>query len=164
MSSTWLNPPMCANIQDGVQCTNDADRFVYSRCRLVQYCSKECKAAHWRTHKIETCKHPMNNPDWKPEWFTDRRAPPLTQAAPGSDYLGLPPDTKHIWGNMPAIDILQVEKNDGEMLCGFEIPFGIFVASIGLQSMLAQAGLKMRGVQEHTITRAWPRRMTTGGS
>lgn len=56
MSSTWIKPPMCSNIPNGVQCTNDANRYVCSRCRLVQYCSKDCQAAHWPAHKLETCK------------------------------------------------------------------------------------------------------------
>jgi hypothetical protein len=44
-TSVYFDPPMCANIQNHIQCTNPAN-LVCSSCRLVQYCSKACQTAH----------------------------------------------------------------------------------------------------------------------
>lgn len=77
---------MCANILAEIQCVNNADRFACSRCRLVQYCSKECQTAHWPVHKKETCKDEYMDADWKLNWLKERRQP--AQPAPGTDALG----------------------------------------------------------------------------
>jgi hypothetical protein len=55
-------------------------------------------------------------------------------------------------------------EGGARMLRDFEVRFDVFMAAMGLKGMLAQAGLKMRTVQEHKVTRAWPKRMTRGGS
>ena len=75
MASLYLNPPLCANMQDGLQCPNYAGRFICSGCRLVQYCGEQCQAQHWPIHKAETCKSALIDSRWKPAWFTERRAP-----------------------------------------------------------------------------------------
>lgn len=114
MSSNYLNPPMCANVIDGIQCTNTAD-LVCSRCRLVQYCSVACQTANWSAHKKATCMNPLLAADWKPDWYKEHRTP--FQSAPGTDHLVDDLWTlriKKLWGNMPAIDILGVEKNEGD--------------------------------------------------
>ncbi|KAF2822328.1 hypothetical protein CC86DRAFT_409945 [Ophiobolus disseminans] len=116
MASPYLNPPLCANIQEGLQCSNGADRFFCPRCRVVQYCGEACQAAHWPIHKVETCQNPLIRLNWKPLWFAEHRVP--TEPAAGTDYLGLPLNDPHrhkkLWGNMPAIDILEVNRNEGE--------------------------------------------------
>ena len=51
-----------------------------------------------------------------------------------------------------------------DMLRKFEVPFEQFVDEVGLKKKLLNEGFKMREAQEHSITRAWPKRMTPGGT
>jgi ribosomal protein S27AE len=50
MSADFLNPPMCANIIEGVQCANKADRITCGDCYLVLYCSEQCQSSHAAEH------------------------------------------------------------------------------------------------------------------
>lgn len=131
MASPYLHPPTCANIDGDWQCPNDAGRLVCSRCRLVQYCSGQCQKAHWPVHKVETCQNELMSQAWKPSWFKELRAP--FQPPPGTDPLGLPfndPNRiKKLWGNMPAIDILKVDTNEGT--AARETDFRILCAASG---------------------------------
>jgi hypothetical protein len=53
---TQYPPPLthilCSNhnVIQGNTCPNKWEK-VCGQCRLVSYCSKECQAAHWKTHK-----------------------------------------------------------------------------------------------------------------
>ncbi|KAJ5150509.1 uncharacterized protein N7500_010698 [Penicillium coprophilum] len=57
------------------------------------------------------CKSPLNKADWRPAWDCEAREPAWATAA---NYFHNPfGDSKYLWGNAPAIDVLQLEKNEG---------------------------------------------------
>ncbi|SJL18005.1 uncharacterized protein ARMOST_21576 [Armillaria ostoyae] len=115
-SGRRLRPLCCANQKTSKDrsCTNDA-ALTCSGCYLVRYCSKECQTAHWRSHKKD-CKHPMNSKSWYPAWVREDRKPAFVTG--GRKATGL--ETKQrfgkgmgLWGNMTAIDVINVQNNEG---------------------------------------------------
>ncbi|KAF2026715.1 hypothetical protein EK21DRAFT_103059 [Setomelanomma holmii] len=111
--SAFLNPRLSANnnsvIDGAVQvCLKDATQAC-SGCNLVQYCSKDCQVADWRHHK-KTCKSPLMKDTWIPDWYLTGRKPALiSDDVPFAAFGTL----KFLWGNMPALEILQIQKNEG---------------------------------------------------
>jgi hypothetical protein len=75
-----------------------------------QYCSKACQTTHWNIHKLD-CKSPLKQTDWQPQWVQQHRNPafmidgPAVQMAFGRN--------KYLWGNMPSIDVVRLEHNEG---------------------------------------------------
>jgi hypothetical protein len=59
---------------------------------------------------------------------------------------------------------ISVWSKSTKMLRDFEVPFEKFVSGNHILETLGQEGLRMRDVGEHTLTRAWPTRITPGGS
>ncbi|KAF2875827.1 hypothetical protein BDV95DRAFT_485026 [Massariosphaeria phaeospora] len=104
-----INPPLCANVSSGSQCTEPAS-LVCAQCHLVQYCSKNCQVAHWHTHKKETCKTDLMSKHWKPQWVQERRLPTF---ADGSEDPRVVCANRYLWGMMPALDLLNLPKNEG---------------------------------------------------
>ncbi|KAH8101977.1 hypothetical protein BXZ70DRAFT_987516 [Cristinia sonorae] len=77
--------------------------FTCSACKLVKYCSKQCQREHWLEHK-KVCKHSIRLLQWQPAWVAERRQPLFISA----------PDFKtecHLWGNVPAYDLLNISSN-----------------------------------------------------
>ena len=76
---------------------------------IVQYCSKDCQKVHWSVHKGD-CKSPLMRLTWRPSWVVEARQP---------TFIGLSVDMvahgskKYLWGNVPALDILNLQKNEG---------------------------------------------------
>ncbi|KAF7928559.1 uncharacterized protein EAE98_005615 [Botrytis deweyae] len=111
----------CANVdQDeddgGIPCTKIASKAC-NGCFLVQYCSKDCQVAHWKTHKKD-CKSPFMKKSWRPQWDVEKRRPAFIG---GNDDPALAEQwvtmvqhgrKKYLWGNVPAIDIIQCCKNE----------------------------------------------------
>ncbi|KAH7085694.1 hypothetical protein BKA63DRAFT_575003 [Paraphoma chrysanthemicola] len=113
--SAFFNPPLCANnhaIIDGntTQCEKTAPNAC-SRCRLVQYCSKECQIADWSHHKA-TCKSPFLKETWKPNWFVEKRKPDWISDNENQfmSPFGAP---RYLWGNVAALDVLRINDNEG---------------------------------------------------
>ncbi|KAF2129720.1 hypothetical protein P153DRAFT_430843 [Dothidotthia symphoricarpi CBS 119687] len=110
--SLFLNPNLCANTDrcaDGElsPCPNHAS-LACGKCKLVQYCSKDCQVADWPRHRF-TCKSALMKEHWTPDWFIAGRKPAFIGSS-----LSVPfGTTKYLWGNMPALDILQVNDNEG---------------------------------------------------
>lgn len=51
-------------------------------------------------------------PDWKPDWATTGRTPTfVSENGPSQTMFG---GNKYLWGNVPAIDVLQLAKNEGD--------------------------------------------------
>ncbi|TVY19932.1 hypothetical protein LARI1_G002648 [Lachnellula arida] len=81
--------------------------------------SKACQTAHWPLHKVD-CKSPLMKPTWKPAWETQNRSPDFMMSE--RTVYGKREDQvkhgiqKYLWGNVPAMDILNCKQNEGESL------------------------------------------------
>lgn len=51
----------------------------------------------------------MSKSTWEPSWIVENRQPSFIRGY--SDWLGN--KTKYHWGNVPAIDILRLQANEG---------------------------------------------------
>lgn len=76
---------------------------------LDQYCSKECQAAHWKQHKIH-CKSESMKITWEPDWTIRPTREGWENHQEVFDTLR---KQKYLWGNIPAIDVLNLEQNEG---------------------------------------------------
>ncbi|GAB1193899.1 hypothetical protein APSETT444_003135 [Aspergillus pseudonomiae] len=79
-----------------------------------KYCGKDCQAAHWPVHKLD-CKNPIRKAAWRPAWEVENRVPHFIddsdeEHAPVAMHGG----SKYLWGNVPALDLLQLKNNEGE--------------------------------------------------
>ncbi|KAI5782032.1 hypothetical protein DFH27DRAFT_488154 [Peziza echinospora] len=81
-------------------------------CALVCYCSASCQLANWEVHKA-TCKSPLTKPTWKPIWEVQNRMPEWISSEGGMDYHG---EIAYLWGNVPALDILQLSEAEYALL------------------------------------------------
>ncbi|KAH7204657.1 hypothetical protein DER44DRAFT_666985 [Fusarium oxysporum] len=103
----------CANCSpDGTSCHNTG-KSSCSNCRLVVYCSSECQKAHWSVHKVD-CKSPLTKATWEPEWAAQGREPAFVGSAVNQFFGG----TKYLFGNIPALDVLRLDANEGEAYQG----------------------------------------------
>ena len=122
-----FHQPLCANCQKpgGSACAS---------CRLVtvcsqrlfslksnrantypqQYCSKACQTGHWKTHKHD-CKSPLGRKAWIPAWAVGGERKPSSFDKDGK-RLGF--NRKYLFGNMPALDVLNLKDNEGSNFCG----------------------------------------------
>lgn len=50
-------------------------------------------------------------PDWSPSWEVERRQPTFVGGGVAEGF-GFK-HQKYLWGNMPALDILALDKNEG---------------------------------------------------
>ncbi|KAI0022893.1 hypothetical protein F4780DRAFT_732073 [Xylariomycetidae sp. FL0641] len=104
-------------------------KFVCKRCRLVMYCHSSCQKRHWKKHRAD-CESRLIQSNWRPRWEVERRPPA---------FMGGPPVTmfnnrkKHLWGNMPAFDLLNLVDNEGASYDG-EIRL-LFAASGDLRNI-----------------------------
>ncbi|KAF1839778.1 hypothetical protein BDW02DRAFT_604401 [Decorospora gaudefroyi] len=104
--SAFLNPHLCANTEQKVDVvimprTKDA-ALACSGCIIVQI-------SDWKRHKA-TCRSPFLKDTWQPAWFTQGRVPSFIGDGTHCAMFGA---TKYLWGNMPALDILQIKQNEG---------------------------------------------------
>lgn len=79
-----------------------------------QYCSKDCQVSHWPIHKLD-CKSDLAKDSWQPAWVREHRNPAFVGNGPDLQTFG---HLNYLWGNIPAIDVLNVGKNEGEMYGG----------------------------------------------
>ncbi|KAF0638218.1 hypothetical protein FPSE5266_00605 [Fusarium pseudograminearum] len=99
----------CANCPpDGVGCQK-VGKSSCGNCRLVVYCGPECQKAHWPIHKLD-CKSPLSKETWTPNWILTNRIPAFFGNMPAITFGG----KKYIWGNVPALDVLQLGSNEGD--------------------------------------------------
>ncbi|RGP78863.1 set and mynd domain-containing 3 [Fusarium longipes] len=99
----------CANCDpDGESCQN-MGRSSCKNCRLVVYCSSDCQKAHWPIHRID-CKSALGKETWTPNWALQNRTPAFIRGGIGVSFGG----KKFLWGNVPALDILRLDSNEGE--------------------------------------------------
>ncbi|KAH7413716.1 hypothetical protein DE146DRAFT_761995 [Phaeosphaeria sp. MPI-PUGE-AT-0046c] len=109
---SFVDPFLCANTERRINgiikpCENEA-RSTCVKCKLVQYCSKECQIVDWVSHKA-ICKSRYLKTPYKPRWQTEKRIPEFMGGPPLAQFGSL----QYLWGNVPAIDLLKVTENEG---------------------------------------------------
>ena len=95
-------------------------RFAYVRSTLLyvtvlQYCSRNCQQDHWSVHKSD-CKSPLMKETWKPSWVVEARQPAFIGSdEEGPSFVGSISygKQKYLWGNVPAVDLLNLQQNEG---------------------------------------------------
>ncbi|KAL4805432.1 hypothetical protein BDV18DRAFT_140850 [Aspergillus unguis] len=102
--------PICANWAAKNTGCNHQAKSACAQCLLVAYCSPACQKEHWPLHKVR-CKAELNTKDWHPAWSRENRVPMFAQQHEHQS-VGL---NKNLWGNVPAIDVVQLEKNEGKI-------------------------------------------------
>lgn len=75
---------------------------------ICQYCDGTCQKSHWPQHKID-CQSPLAKDSWKPDWVLESRRPAFISNEARRLFGG----RKYYWGNMPALDILRLTRNEG---------------------------------------------------
>jgi len=80
--------------------------------RETQYCGKACQTNHWPEHK-GVCKSPLGKTNWRPQWERDGREPAWARGDAPKNWHNPFGAGKYLWGNIPAIDILRLEQNEG---------------------------------------------------
>lgn len=121
---TAINLFPCANLG-----CNEDSRYSCSKCKLIsvslnpsipsdhglrgmKYCDKCCQVAHWPEHKA-ICKSPLMSDNWLPCSETESRRPAMARTIHHNPFgQGIYP-----WGNVPAIDVLNLAQNEGNDLC-----------------------------------------------
>lgn len=59
-------------------------------------------------HKGE-CKSALGKPSWEPSWAAERRTPAFIRGGIGQTFGA----RKYLWGNVPAIDVVNLASNEG---------------------------------------------------
>ncbi|KAJ7230408.1 hypothetical protein GGX14DRAFT_583140 [Mycena pura] len=99
---------MCGNVSNTKSCSGRGVN-VCTKCRLVKYCSEKCKMQHWSKHRSH-CTHQYLSEKWQPSWVTEGRDPIFSYV---SDSMTLYRPTFDFWGDIPAMDCLQLDTNEG---------------------------------------------------
>ncbi|KAF2730472.1 hypothetical protein EJ04DRAFT_586287 [Polyplosphaeria fusca] len=109
----YLNPALCANPKCQHSSKKPAD-IVCQGCKLVQYCCKACQSAHAGLHK-KFCKSDLMAEIYVPRWVKEKRTPQFIgyNHREKLGYVSFGGD-QFFWGNMPALDILNLQANGGK--------------------------------------------------
>lgn len=99
--------PVCATCQSPAN-------LACKGCLLVTYCGTECQKAHWAIHKSD-CRCPLSKDDWQLSWVVQNRSPAFTGNSDGLVAFG---GKKYFWGNVPAYDVVKLERNEAAMYQG----------------------------------------------
>ncbi|KAA1477214.1 hypothetical protein DENSPDRAFT_828525 [Dentipellis sp. KUC8613] len=124
----------CAN---ALNCTRDGT-LACTSCRLVSYCSKDCQVKHWKLHKKD-CKDSLRSESWKPLWILENRSPSfITDDAADDNLWPQSQDLafmigKHLWGNVPATDIVNLINNENDTNVDLSL---VFAASGDLRNVM----------------------------
>ncbi|PZC93522.1 MYND finger family protein [Pyrenophora tritici-repentis] len=136
--SEFLDPPLCANtdrmVDSEISPCKEKATMVCSKCFLVQYCCKACQVTDWKRHKpICTSEHLKET--YLPRYVKECRIPfggPPDQ--PGFDITSFG-SLQYLWGNMPALDILNADKNEGKDIMKRDINL-LFAASGDMRNVV----------------------------
>ncbi|KIW22047.1 hypothetical protein, variant [Cladophialophora immunda] len=116
----------CANWQaHRSETCSGVGQLACGGCRLVSYCAKDCQKEHWAEHKVH-CKSPLMKSSWLPTWETEGRPPSFVGAGPPAVSYGRL--QKYFWGNMPALDVLALDRNEG---CSYDRDLHVLFAASG---------------------------------
>lgn len=92
--------------------------------KFPQYCGADCQKAHWVVHKAD-CRSPLGKETWTPDWVLEKRVPAfIGDSDNGQAVFGV---KKFLWGNIPAIDVLQLGSNEGD---GYKKPLNLLFAGM----------------------------------
>ncbi|KAK7685060.1 hypothetical protein QCA50_011897 [Cerrena zonata] len=116
----------CANVEatKGKACTKEG-KSACSACKLVKYCSKVCQTRHWKLHKRD-CQDPLRSEHWTPRWVTERRSPAFiveNNTSSGEQFHNLASTQSHLWGNIPAYDLLASDRGSTPQNKDYNIVF-----------------------------------------
>ena len=78
---------------------------------MAQYCGKDCQQAHWSVHKND-CKSSLMKVAWRPSWDVEARHPAFINKD-GGPLITSHGREKYLWGNVPALDLLNLQQNEG---------------------------------------------------
>ncbi|KAL8358182.1 hypothetical protein RB598_002789 [Gaeumannomyces tritici] len=125
---------------------------VCGRCGLVAYCGDKCKKQHAQQHKKD-CESELLKAGWQPGWAKEGRPPSfLTFLTNGGRQSLVPPfgsPKKYLWGNVPAIDVVKLQSNEGT---GFKQGLDmLFAASGDLRNAVMSIG-QLPGEYKHAVT------------
>ncbi|KAJ7066768.1 hypothetical protein B0H15DRAFT_925988 [Mycena belliarum] len=98
---------MCGNTTHARSCSKQGS-YDCTRCHLIKYCSEKCKAQHWPRHRPR-CTHRYLDATWQPSWVTEGRDPTFLYP---SYTLTLFRQSVDFWGDLPAMDCLQLPTNE----------------------------------------------------
>ncbi|KAI0162352.1 hypothetical protein GGR57DRAFT_490006 [Xylariaceae sp. FL1272] len=112
---------LCCNSSNQSSPCNQVASFACEGCHMVSYCSEDCQKQHWEIHRND-CESPLLKGTWQPRWMIEKRYPTLREQAP------LPGEPKQFWGDMPAFDVIQLNRNEGPE---FEGPISMLFAASG---------------------------------
>ncbi|PYH34770.1 DUF4470 domain-containing protein [Aspergillus neoniger CBS 115656] len=100
---------VCGNLEYDTSGCKREGRFACKGCRLVNVRSAmKMPKAYWPQLKL-ACMSPLGQGTWQPAWALESRLPSFVQG-PLNQFIG---PNKHLWGNTPAIDVLQLDSNEG---------------------------------------------------
>ncbi|KAI8955701.1 hypothetical protein F4801DRAFT_600911 [Xylaria longipes] len=112
---------LCCNHQPNSPCTK-VGSLACKNCLMVAYCGKHCQIAHWPIHR-KHCQSPIMKETWKPRWVAENRPPIfIGDRIPDQAMFGA---VKYLWGNVPAIDVIQLDQNEG---VDFQSPINLLFA------------------------------------
>jgi len=80
--------------------------------KQAQYCGAICQKNHWSEHK-KTCKSSLRKTNWRPLWDLNGREPAWASGTASRNWHNTYGNNKCLWGNVPAIDVLQLKQNEG---------------------------------------------------
>ncbi|RAQ98724.1 mynd finger family protein [Stemphylium lycopersici] len=100
--------PGLSTLSNLLLCSNTKQEPCQAHAAL--YCSKKCQTTDWSHHK-KGCKSPFLKGTWEPEWYRSGRQPAFIREGPPLAMFG---NKKYLWGNMPALDILQLQNNESK--------------------------------------------------
>ncbi|KAL7804936.1 hypothetical protein V8C44DRAFT_369117 [Trichoderma aethiopicum] len=115
----------CANWKPHSTDCKEHGKYRCKNCLLVAYCGADCQKAHWPLHKAD-CRSPLGKETWTPDWVLEKRVPTfIGDSEHGQAVFGA---KKFLWGNVPAIDVLQLGSNEGD---GYGKPLNLLFAASG---------------------------------
>ncbi|KAL2835295.1 hypothetical protein BDW59DRAFT_177240 [Aspergillus cavernicola] len=97
-------------------CKQDG-KYSCGNCKLVSYCGKLCQVAHWPKHK-SICKSALMRTNWRPCWENESRMPSFAKPRPQGNPHNPFGEGKYLWGNVPAIDVINLVQNEGSDFAG----------------------------------------------